>query len=275
MKKILCLLLAAMPIMPLDASDRRPDEVARISMQVNRIGAGTGRQAPATVPVTTTIDTHIHVPEVNIEHTTQTIHEINIEGERAACLMTAGNVWASRMYSSSMGVPLGAVMSESIDPEQNVCFSTVSVRSTEIPNMARFFQPVRFQVGLPIECGSWLDEARLDEAILDARRSQRVAGTIAAGVGGAVVGIALTEAIGRNFIDGWMGQQDAELSQMLDTLAQNQCSAMRGYHAALYAKVDACNTPGVVQPASCGAARASLREVELTMANTDNNCSIL
>lgn len=152
---------------------------------------------PVTVPVTTTTTTNTTVPEINV--TTETTNTVNfdLDAERNACLMGAmGNVWASRTYANPNGVAVGTTMTEAPEPGDNTCFGTVSVKSSEIKDMGRFFPPRYFQVGGAVTCGSWLNSEDVDKAILDAKKGARVAGTIAASIGGAAVGVGVTEAIG-------------------------------------------------------------------------------
>jgi len=251
-KLIACIFLlapAALQASPFAYTQSGSQTTARPGMTVNRVGAGSGRAAPAQgVPVTTTTTTNVFVPETSITNETVATFELDIDGRRAACLMTHGNVWASRLNANPFGIPLGGVLNEDPNPNNNVCFSVVSVSSSDIQNMGRFFPPRYFQSGTAVECGAWLDEAALDQAILDARRSGRVAGTIAAGVAGAVVGVTLTEIIGRQVGRGFRGQLDLEgddqLASRLLVLKNDNSVQWAEYRRNVLALVEECRLFG-------------------------------
>jgi hypothetical protein len=248
MKKIIALFAAALPFAAVSASNYADNgfSAGRVGMQVNRVGAA-GRP---TVPVTTTTTTNISIPAVDETNTTSNTINVDISAARAACLMTAGNIWASKMNVSQDGISTDALFGEDAEPGNNSCFSAVSVRSRDIKNMGRFFPPRYFQVGGSAVCGSWLDEAALDDAILDAKKSARTAGTIAAAVGGAGLGVGLTELIGQNIKGGktaFMGQKglddrNKQLVSLMKSLKKKNPGQWDKYSAAVKNLDDACKS---------------------------------
>ena len=248
MRKIIaCLFLFAPGALAAAAPDYTQlgsPQTARPGMTTNRVGAA-GRP---TVPVTTTTTVNTYVPETDLTDTSKETWELDINGRKAACLMNSGNVWASRLNSNPFGVPVGgSALREDANPNNNVCFSVVAVSSKDIPNMGRFFPPRYFQQGSAIECGSWLDEASLDAAILDAKKNPRIAGTIAAAVVGAGVGFGLTEIIGQNIKGGktaFMGQKGLEgneqLVALLKTLKKDNEAQWKTYTKTLTELAEMC-----------------------------------
>jgi len=213
-----------------------------------------------TVPVTTTTQTNIHVPETNI--TTQTTETINVEitGARRNCLSNPGNVWGDRMFASNQGVPTTSPIPESDIPENNVCFAVVSMRSADIPNLAMIAPPRFFQTGTFIECGSWVPTDALNEAILDANRTSRVAATIVASIGGAAAGFFLTDLIANRLLGATSDRRDGAVDHTTMAEIQSQINALRAadgpawasYSAAIRSLNEVCQTNGNLdRRASC------------------------
>jgi len=200
-----------------------------------------------TVPVTTTTTTNVTVPETNI--TTETSETINIAvtGAKRACLSNPGNVWGDRMFSSNQGTLTTSVIPESDIPENNVCFAVVSMRSSDIPNLAMVAAPRFFQTETFIECGSWVSEQALNEAILDANKNSRIAATIVASIGGAAAGFFITDLITGKLI---ANRRDGAVNHTTKTEIQNQVNALKqadgeaykNYRAAITALNAKCGT---------------------------------
>ena len=138
------------------------------------------------------------------------------EKEKAACLnnnIGIGNtfVWASR-YSNTGNY---ASMVEDIEhPENNTCFVKVEIRSDDSRIQVSDIPPRYFEWGTNITCGSWVDEAKLRQRILDAKKSARTWGTVAGAVGGAALGVGIMELFGNRLIGGAVqGQKDKNLSK--------------------------------------------------------------
>lgn len=133
------------------------------------------------------------------------------EKEKAACInnnIGAGNtfVWASR-YSNTSNY---ASMVEDIDnPENNVCFVRVELKSSDSKISVSDIQGVYYEMGRTITCGSWADEKKLESRILDAKKSARTWGTVAGVVGGAGVGVGAMELFGNKLIGGSVQGQKA------------------------------------------------------------------
>lgn len=140
----------------------------------------------------------------------------NRDAERAACLnnnVGVGNtfVWASR-YSNTGSY---ATMQEDTEnPENNVCFAKVDIRTTDSRIDVSDMRSRYFQWGETIECGSWLSEDVLKQRILDAKKSGRTWATIGGAVGGAALGVGSMELFGNKLIGGKVeGQKNKNLSE--------------------------------------------------------------
>jgi hypothetical protein len=209
MKNFILFLVATFPFVAFGAPDYASGPTnSRVGVYGRAGPAPTGRP---TVPVTTTTTTTTSIPETNLTSETKTTVNVEIDAARNACLSTYGNVWASKFNSTPGGVPATTPMAEDPDPNNNVCFAVVSVKSDEIKNLGRFFPPRYFQTGVSLECGSWLDTAALDEAILDSKKGARTGWTIAASVVGAGAGFGLSDLLGQKVIKrGFNGQYDLD-----------------------------------------------------------------
>lgn len=137
------------------------------------------------------------------------------EKERAACMnnnIGVGNtfVWASR-YSN---VNNYASMVEDVEnPENNTCFVKVEVKSDDSKISVSDIPSQYFEMGRDITCGSWADEGKLKQRILDAKKSARTWGTVGGAVGGAGVGVGVMELFGNKLIGGKVqGQKNERLS---------------------------------------------------------------
>ena len=163
------------------------------------------------------------------------------DSQRAACLANnvgVGNtfVWASR-YSDTSGY--ATLLEDTINPENNVCFVKVDIRSDDSRIDTSDLPSKHFEWGKLIECGSWVDENMLQDRILAAKKKGRTWATIGGAVGGAAVGVGSMELFGNRLIDGKvMGQKDSSLSpteilrsQMLEMKKNNdpRYTEIRGY----------------------------------------------
>ena len=135
---------------------------------------------------------------------------VNRDKERQACLSNnigVGNtfVWASKTSNLSNY----ATMLEDIDhPENNTCFALVGMRSDDNRISTADIQPRYFEWGQSITCGSWIDESKMQDRILEAKKKARVWGTIAGSVGGAGVGVGSMELFGNRLIGGAVQGQE-------------------------------------------------------------------
>ncbi len=115
-------------------------------------------------------------------------------------------VWASR-YSNTSNY---STMVEDVEhPENNVCFVLVGIRSEDAAVNTADIQPRYFEWGQNITCGSWVDEEKLKDRILDAKKKGRVWATIGTSVAGAGVGVGMMEAFGNKLIGGKVQGQKA------------------------------------------------------------------
>ncbi len=169
------------------------------------------------------------------------------DAERAACLnnnIGVGNtfVWASKFSNTNSY----AMMQEDVDnPENNVCFVKVDLKSAD-PRINMADIPSRyFQWGYNINCGSWVDEELLQSRILDAKKSGRTWATVGGAVGGAAVGVGAMELFGNRWIGGKVeGQKslqgNALLKSQLLTLKDKDSAQYNAFKTELKKFKDAC-----------------------------------
>ena len=135
---------------------------------------------------------------------------VNRDKERIACLSNnvgVGNtfVWASKNSNTSN---YASMVEDVNNPENNVCFVLVGMRSEDSRINVSDVQPQYFQWGQNITCGAWTDEEKLEKRILDAKKTTRTLATIGGAVGGAGVGVGAMELFGNKLIGGAvMGQK--------------------------------------------------------------------
>lgn len=151
---------------------------------------------------------------VSGDDVTENKPKVNRDKERKACLKNnigIGNtfVWASKNSNTSN---YAGMVEDTENPENNVCFVLVGMRS-EDPNISTVdIQPQYFEWGQNITCGSWVDEGKMKDRILDAKKKNRTLATIAGAVGGAGVGYGAMELFGNQLLEnagvrGVMGQK--------------------------------------------------------------------
>ena len=137
------------------------------------------------------------------------------EEERKMCLnnnIGVGNtfVWASKFSNANS---YASMQEDTKNPENNVCFAKVDLRSVDgVVDLSGF--PSRyFQWGQNVTCGSWVNEKDLEERILDAKKKGRVWATVGGAVGGAAVGVGAMELFGNKMIGGKVeGQKNKKLT---------------------------------------------------------------
>ncbi|MDE6571273.1 MAG: hypothetical protein K2L95_03615 [Alphaproteobacteria bacterium] len=158
------------------------------------------------------------------------------EKEKAACLnnnIGIGNtfVWASR-YSNTGNY--ASMVEDTENPENNVCFVKVELKSDDAKVSVADIQPVYFEMGRTITCGDWADESKLKQRILDAKKTARTWGTVAGAVGGAGVGVGAMELFGNRLIGGKVeGQKDLERHDPLGLL-RSQLAVLKKESPAKY-----------------------------------------
>ena len=140
------------------------------------------------------------------------------EKQKQACInnnIGIGNtfVWASR-YSNTNNY--SSMVEDVINPENNVCFVLVDIKSND-PKISVSDVPSKyFQMGQNITCGDWADEETLRQRILDAKKGARTWATVGGVVGGAGAGVGVMELFGNRLIGGSvMGQKALEGDQQL------------------------------------------------------------
>ena len=102
------------------------------------------------------------------------------------------------------------------NPDNNVCFVRVELKSNDNRINVSDMQGQYFQMGQNITCGSWVDEAKLEQRILDAKKSARTWATVGGAVGGAAIGVGSMELFGNKLIGGAVqGQKALEGTKLL------------------------------------------------------------
>jgi len=140
------------------------------------------------------------------------------EKEKAACIQNnigVGNtfVWASR-YSNTNDY---STMIEDLEqPENNTCFVKVGLKSTDERINLGDIRDQYFEMGRDITCGAWVDEGKLEQRILDAKKKARTWATVGGAVGGAALGVGSMELFGNRLIGGAVeGQKALEDDELL------------------------------------------------------------
>lgn len=161
---------------------------------------------------------------VEIETSTPSEPEKDMrEKERAACIQNnigvgATFVWASK-YSDTSNY--ASMVEDVVNPENNVCFVKVGLKSEDSRIDVSDIPTKYFTMGDTVTCGSWADEANLEQRILDAKKKGRTWATVGGVVGGAGIGVGVMEAFGNKLIGGKvMGQKALEGTELL-------CSQMK------------------------------------------------
>ena len=156
------------------------------------------------------------------------------EKEREACIRNnigVGNtfVWASR-YSD-----LGnySTMIEDIEkPDNNACFVRVELKSSDSRIDMGGFPGKYFEMGQNITCGSWADEGKIEQLILDAKKKGRTWATIGGAVGGAALGVGAMEWFGNDLIDGAVQGQQATKNLSQNELLRSQLLVLKSENKA-------------------------------------------
>lgn len=172
----------------------------------------------------------------------------NREKERNACLngnIGLGNVfvWASR-YSNTANY---ASMVEDVEnPENNVCFVRVELKSTDTGVNLTDIPSQYFEMGRMITCGEWANEDVVKKRILDAKKSARTWGTVGGAVGGAALGVGAMELFGNKLIGGKVqGQKalddEALLISQLKVLQKDNNSKFTMYMDSVRALLQKCD----------------------------------
>ena len=238
MKTLLFVSLLVVPCMAM--ADLRDPRVGATSMVASRLAPAQGRAIVASKNQITMPDVSISTEprspsikddDVKPSYPAADAEKDNRDAERAACLnnnIGIGNtfVWASK-YSNTNSY---ATMQEDLkNPENNVCFVKVDLKSADgRVNMSDI--PSRyFQWGYNINCGSWVDEEMLRQRILDAKKSGRTWATVGGAVGGAAVGVGAMELFGNKLIGGKVqGQKNEKLSESQKAqLLKTQLSSLK------------------------------------------------
>lgn len=137
------------------------------------------------------------------------------KARKAACLnnnIGVGNtfVWASRFGDTTNY----ATMIEDLNtPENNTCFVKVTLKSNDDKIQIDDAVANRYyEWNNDITCGGWIDEGKMEKAILDAKKSGRVLTTVGVAVASAGVGVGAMELFGNKLIGGKVeGQQSKKV----------------------------------------------------------------
>ncbi len=183
------------------------------------------------------------------------------ERQKAACLnnnIGIGNtfVWASR-YSNTNNY--SSMVEDVNNPENNVCFVLVDIKSADPKINVSDILSKYFQMGQNITCGSWANEDTLRQRILDAKKSNRTWATVGGAVGGAALGVGAMELFGNRLIGGSvMGQKQADISDddrllmQLRALKNDSPSEFEQFMSALESLQKACDEwEGENKPSEC------------------------
>ena len=220
MKKLLYILIGTIFTMPTYAAPN--DTHARVSMQ-SRAMVGTAqsaRKSSLKFDTVRPVGTDATATTNDVEPTPA---PDTCDAERIACMSNnigVGNtfVWASK-YSNTNDY---ASLIEDVDnPENNVCFVRVEMRSGDSAIDLSYVKARYFQMGDKIMCGAWTDKSLLEKNILDAKKSARTWATVGGAVGGAGIGVGAMELFGNkalsniNGLEGLEGQKKLSRDDLL------------------------------------------------------------
>ena len=178
----------------------------------NAFGAGRsmiGTAQPASragiAPTTHTVaslKTPSAVPTENSNNDNSGTDASRREQEKIACLSNnvgVGNtfVWAAK---NSNTLNYSSMVEDTENPDNNTCFVLVGMRSDDVRISTADIQPRYFEWGTTITCGDWVDESKMEERILEAKKKARTWGTIGGVVGGAGLGVGVMEAGGNKLL---------------------------------------------------------------------------
>ena len=192
--------------------------------------------APAVVPTTTAELAKSSVKFDSTEPGGVAAAKDMREKERTACMSNnigVGNtfVWASRNSNISN---YSSMVEDTDNPSNNVCFVRVELKSNDSRINVADFGGRYFEMGRNITCGSWADEEKLKQRILDAKKSARTWATVGGAVGGAAVGVGSMELFGNKLIGGAVqGQKSMEE----DELFESQLLVLKKDNKSLYNKI--------------------------------------
>lgn len=218
MKKILTLFIGCMAVCSAGAApagrgrvsmSNQMDAAPRATVSKNQISA----MAAANNKTVTVSDSLAVTP-----NTMQPANPDLREKERNACLSNnigIGNtfVWASR-YSNLNNY--SGMVEDTTEPENNTCFVKVELSSDDSRIDVSDVAGKYFEMGKGITCASWVNADDMRQRILDAKKKNRVLGTVGASVGGAALGVGAMELFGNKAIGGKvMGQKALEGEQLL------------------------------------------------------------
>lgn len=227
MKNIICMMFLLLPMVAV--ADARDPRVGTTSLVAGRYGPAQNRMGTASknqissVPISLSVsnmspslkDDDVK-PSVQAVVTPPEPNRDNRNAERDACInnnIGVGGtfVWASR-YSDTTNY--ASMREDTNNPENNVCFSRVDLRSVDSAIDLSDISGRYFPWGNVVTCASWVDEAMLEKRIADAKKSGRALATTAAVLGGVGLGVGAMEAFGNRAIGGkLMGQKDESLSE--------------------------------------------------------------
>ena len=133
------------------------------------------------------------------------------EKERDACIRNnigVGNtfVWASR-YSDINNY--ATMVEDTENPDNNTCFVRVELKSSDSRIDLSDISGKYFEMGRNITCGSWADEGKIENRILDAKKKGRTWATVGGAVGGAALGVGAMELFGNDAL-GKMGVESVQ-----------------------------------------------------------------
>jgi hypothetical protein len=147
-------------------------------------------------------------------------------------------VWASRV---SDGTNYTNMREDPKDPDNNICWIRVDIKSDDSKISVADIPPRWFAVGQTIVCGEWADKKKLENRILDAKKSARTWGTVAGAVGGAGIGVGAMELFGNKLIGGKVeGQKNLDDAEFL--YSQMNASERESYKQAAEDLIKLCDS---------------------------------
>ena len=214
MKRLYSGMLLSMLTLPVLAATGRGG-VTNVVAQNARASFGmfqTGNISAQSASVVTqnTNETEAQVTLTSIQSASDALAEAK-QAEKEACLannLATGNtfVWAS-VYSNASDY--SSMVEDVMNPGNNACYVRVNLTSSD-SSVDLSDMPVRyFKMDKTVTCGQWVEEATLQERVLESKKKGRAWAIAGAAVGGAALGVGAMELFGNKLIGGKVEGQAA------------------------------------------------------------------
>jgi hypothetical protein len=134
-----------------------------------------------------------------------------VNAEKEACLannLATGNTFVYASINSNTS-NYASMVEDVVNPGNNACYVRVNLTSSD-SSVDLSDMPVRyFKMDKTVTCGQWVEEATLQERVLESKKKGRAWAIAGAAVGGAALGVGAMELFGNKLIGGKVEGQAA------------------------------------------------------------------